>query len=158
MNRDRIFAALATIAVLTGLALGFRELGPPRRQRAVHADADRIGDLTVLSNMVDNIYLQNQKLPANLAEVKKRYPSVRITDPETNTPYIYSVVGEKQYQLCATFATDNTQDSDTVRVFAHPAGTFCNSYVANKALILTIQDGFAVLFGGGTIHHRTHRQ
>jgi hypothetical protein len=134
MNRDRIFAAMATIAVLTGIALGFRELGPPRRQRAVQADAERTGDLTVLSNMVNNFYRQNQKLPANLAELKKRYPSVRIADPETNAPYTYSVVGELQYQLCATFATDNAKDPDTVRVFVHPAGTFCNPYVVDKRL------------------------
>ena len=123
MNRDRIFAALATLAVLTGLALGFRELGSPRTQRSVNADIARSLDLEGLSQVINNAHRINQKLPVSLDELKKTNPSLRIADPETKTPYSYSVLGEKQYQLCAVYTNNNS---------AHPAGTFCQTYVASK--------------------------
>ena len=134
MSRDRIFAALATMAVLTGLALGFRELGPPRQQRAENADIERSRNLESISRAIDMFHGLNQKLPATLDELKPKNPGLIVVDPETKTPYGYSVLGENQYQLCATFAHDNRSGPLNYGETAHPAGTFCTSYVVNKRL------------------------
>jgi hypothetical protein len=64
----------------------------------------------------------NQRLPATLDELKTTNPGLRTTDPETHAPYRYSVLGERQYQLCAVYARENPGPA------AHPAGTYCQTY------------------------------
>lgn len=137
MSRDQTFAAAAAIAVLAGLALGFRELGPPRQQRSENADLARARDLGAISRAVDDSYRLNQHLPATLDEVKKTHAGLRINDPESLVPYRYSVMQGTQYQLCANFVTDNRANSPAQFEIAHPAGTYCVSYAVNPTLILT---------------------
>jgi type II secretory pathway pseudopilin PulG len=134
MSRDQIFAIVATIAVLTGLALGFRELGPPRRQRAESADIARSRNLETISRAIDNFYRLNQHLPTTLDELERTHPGLRIKDPETSALYAYRAQGDTQYQLCATYAADNRTDPLPPGETAHPAGTYCSSYVVNKRL------------------------
>jgi hypothetical protein len=133
ITRDRIFAAASTAAVLTGLVLGFRELGPPRRQRAVNADIARTRDLESISRAIDMSYHVNRRIPARLDELKKTYGGLQLEDPETKVPYEYVVLTDIQYQLCATFATD-TGASPIIGEVTHPAGRYCTSYTVNKRL------------------------
>jgi hypothetical protein len=134
MSRDQIFAIVATIAVLTGLALGFRELGPPRVQRAENADLARGRDLESISRAIDFFYRLNHRLPGTLDELKKTNPGLQLNDPETRALYAYRPQGDTQYQLCANFAGDNRTDPAPPGTMAHPAGTYCTSYVVNKPL------------------------
>jgi hypothetical protein len=134
MSRDQIFATAATIAVLTGLALGFGELGPPRRQRAENADLARGRDLEGISRAIDTFYRLNQHLPATLEDLKKTRGGLELNDPETRALYAYRPQGDTQYQLCATFAADNRTVPIPPGAMAHPAGTYCTSYVVNKPL------------------------
>ncbi len=143
-NRDRIFAALASVAVLTGLALGFRELGPPRQQRAENADVIRSRDLTSLLREIDSFHRLNQHLPATLEELKKTRPGVRVNDPETHAPYTYSVLDDKQYQLCATFATEQSRhDAGSVRYRSSCRNIL--HFTCCEPLILRLENECAVL-------------
>jgi hypothetical protein len=126
---DRIFAGVATAAVVAGIFAGFWVLGTPGRQRAIAADRQRIGDLIAIAqNLHQNYQAQqeNFQLPTSLEDDELR------TDPLTNQPYEYQRLGESTFELCATFDTDsntypfsNRPRPPEARQWEHPAGRHC---------------------------------
>ncbi len=121
---DRIFAALATVAVAAGAVAGFWVLGTPGRQRLITSDRQRLEDLNAIAN---TLYWQNQDqedyvLPDALDSRDERQ------DPITQAPYAYSKVDDTRYQLCANFATDSsTHKLANIhnQAWQHPQGSHC---------------------------------
>jgi hypothetical protein len=124
MNRNRVFAAGATAAVLLGLALGFHQVGSPGLQRLAHADEVRIQDINQISTLVRNHYAAYSKLPQSLAEFSGN-PGLRLSDPD-KLAYEYRPLGERRFEVCAVFSTDNRADTHRSPIRrAHGAGRQC---------------------------------
>ena len=129
MTRNQVFAGVATAAVLLGLALGFHQAGLPGIQRLANADAARIEDLNGISRAVNRYFTIYSKLPANLVELSASGQVLRLSDPETRTPYYYRRLDERRFELCAMFATDNrTEALPLPQNRVHGAGRQCFTY------------------------------
>lgn len=129
---DRIFALLATVAVASGVAVGFWVLGTPGRQRLIAGDRERLEDLSAIAN---TLYWQKQDqddyiLPDVLDNKQQRQ------DPVTQSFYSYQKIDDENYKLCANFATD----SNTYKLpntngpnWQHPQGLHCFELNLNQA-------------------------
>jgi hypothetical protein len=126
---DRAFAGVATAAVIAAIAAGFWVLGTPGRQRDLAADRQRLQDLAAIAQEFPNRYL-------NAGEDFQLPPVLESTgiqnDPLTNQPYEYERLGDRSFELCATFDTDSsTQRLNDQRAnpdaerWQHPAGRHC---------------------------------
>ena len=128
LSIDRIFAIVATTAVVCGLAAGFWVVGTPGRQRLVNADRRRLQDIR---RIAQNLYWKAQEqngytLPESLPE------NDLARDPLTDRPYEYRRLTESAYQLCAEFGTDSStyplqnRSSDAgANRWEHPQGNHC---------------------------------
>ncbi|HXM40501.1 MAG TPA: hypothetical protein VN924_04570 [Bryobacteraceae bacterium] len=123
-HRDLLLAGGATAAVLVVLALGFIQLGPREKQRAIRADERRVRDL---QSIVQTIYARQNALPASLAELpRSSVPSLR--DPVTQAPYEYHPQSGMRHELCAGFATNSAANEGFQRdppFWSHPRGRHC---------------------------------
>lgn len=119
---DRIFAGLATTAVLAGTVAGFWVLGTPGQQRLIMADQQRLEDLSAIAN---TLYWRSQEqndyaLPDVLSSDDLR------EDPITRERYDYRKIDDSNYQLCANFATDSdTHKLASQQNWQHPQGAYC---------------------------------
>ena len=124
MNRNTWAAALASIAVIVVLILGFRVLGGPGRQRLVRSDQRRVQLLAELAQQIKAKWQSSDRvLPASLDE----FPRLMTQDPFTAKPFTYRPKSNGQYELCATFATNSRELSNpsTADPWAHPQGDYC---------------------------------
>jgi hypothetical protein len=136
--RDRWMAGLSSAAVVLMLVLGFLQLGPPRTQRDLRADAQRVQQLYQLGEQVENYWKSHpSQLPASLDSV-----SGAKLDPVTRARYEYHSGQGSQYELCADFAQpspsdDNRPDSG---IWSHPAGHHCFSLDASTPMTYPSED------------------
>jgi hypothetical protein len=124
-NRNVVAAAGASLAVVITLTFGFLNLGGPRVQRLVQADNRRVANLATLANQINAKWnSSNHTLPSAVDSVPN---ASLLKDPVTRAPYEYRQMGVNQYELCATFARDNRQDSPNGEnsFWSHPKGHFC---------------------------------
>lgn len=126
---DRAFAAVATAAVGLAIVAGFWVLGTPGRQREIAADRQRLQDVAAIAQRLHEQYLADDdsfELPATLDAIELR------NDPLTNQPYEYERLGDRDFNLCATFDTDSSthrlsdqnSNPDAER-WQHPEGRHC---------------------------------
>ncbi|MEM1253624.1 MAG: hypothetical protein AAGI69_14425 [Cyanobacteria bacterium P01_H01_bin.21] len=122
---DRIFAALATIAVAAGAVAGFWVLGTPGQQRLIMSDRQRLEDLSAIAN---TLYWQRQDQDEDYVLPDELNTDDQRQDPITQEPYAYSRLDDSRYELCANFVTD----SDTHKLvntpnqsWQHPQGNHC---------------------------------
>jgi hypothetical protein len=127
---DRAFAAVATVAVGLAIAAGFWVLGTPGRQREIAADRQRSQDLAVIAQRLHDRYTaadsDTYQLPATLDATELGH------DPLTNQPYEYGRLGDRTFELCATFDTDSSthrlqepQNNPEAEQWQHPEGRHC---------------------------------
>jgi hypothetical protein len=128
VNRHRAFGAAATLVVFAGIILGFRSLGGPAKQREIGLDERRSADLSLLSGAINRRYRVEKKLFSDLGTVRMWDPGLHTEDPLTHTPYEYRVLGETEYQLCATFAREGAAagiaPGQNRRFAFHPPGRY----------------------------------
>jgi len=99
------FAILAVAAVVAAVIGGLLLLGSPKEERERRLDARRVAALQDISAAVDLYWTRQSRLPAVLAELgHERGIGVELTDPATGRPYGYRILGERSYELCASFA------------------------------------------------------
>lgn len=138
---DRAFAAVATAAVIAAIAAGFWVLGTPGRQREIAADRQRLQDVATIAQRLHERYLgtnSNLALPETLVSEDMRY------DPLTNQPYEYARLGDREYELCATFDTDssthrlsNQNPPPEAQRWQHPEGRHCFEFDVDEFPTLT---------------------
>ncbi len=88
-------------------------VGSPQQARLNRLDTQRVSDLTSLSYNIESHYSEHQEFPETLDElspIEMRYGDMQI-DPLTDEAYVYEVLGDKAYQLCASFDTDTTDET-----------------------------------------------
>jgi hypothetical protein len=124
--RNRIFAWLASAAVVIALAMGFAVIGTPARERALSLDNQRVTRLAAITNAINQLWAQSKgakfTLPRDLHEIKARGND--INDPGTGQIYEYIPGNGTSYKLCATFDAVGTF-SDGNSPWNHPAGHQC---------------------------------
>ncbi|PZO58038.1 MAG: hypothetical protein DCF15_05930 [Phormidesmis priestleyi] len=132
-NTDRTFVAVSTAAVLIAIVAGFLLLGSPGQQRLLSLDSERVNDLSqIASNLVYTVENPGNTTPApQLPESLPASIANRddLRDPLTKEPYEYRRLSDSAYELCATFATDSTQQDKTSQFidtqWPHPVGRHC---------------------------------
>lgn len=129
-NRGFALAALAavTLTFITGIAIS----GTPSEQRHREADRRRVSDLKIIARSIHDRYTRRSTgtpaLPASLPALAAERYVERITDPESRVPYTYRPKGENQYELCASFALADTDDTGALAAtpfWKHGAGESC---------------------------------
>jgi hypothetical protein len=132
---DRIFALLATLAVVVAAIAGFWLLGTPSRQRQIRADRERVEDIQRIAEYLHQQaeLSQQQGQPVNLPASLPA--NRREKDPISGKPYDYQRLNSSQYKLCAEFATDSAADklrdsrdsyySTEQEFWQHPSGRYC---------------------------------
>ncbi|MGF1519446.1 MAG: hypothetical protein ACFCVB_16820 [Nodosilinea sp.] len=137
---DRAFAAVATVAVGLAIAAGFWVLGTPGRQREIAADRQRLQDVATIAQRLHERYLTDNDsfdLPATLDAIELR------NDPLTNQPYEYERLGDRTFELCATFDTDSNthrlqgrRNNPEAEQWQHPEGRHCFEFDVTEYPIL----------------------
>ena len=97
-----------TLAAIIG---GFIIVGSPATQRAMRFDEQRINDLQSIIFQIANYAQSTGKLPDSLQATNDATSRFVVpVDPETHTPYEYSVTTATSYKLCATFNLSAADD------------------------------------------------
>lgn len=121
-RRDRLFAAGATLLVVTVIGVGFANSGSPRVQRQMAIDNSRVDRLRIIASEIHN----RPQLPESLDQIRNAY--IKPADPESGTLFEYHPKTPTTYDLCATFAApslDWDQQKADRGFWAHPAGRHC---------------------------------
>jgi hypothetical protein len=131
MNRNSWAAIAATTAVVVVVILGFRVLGGPATQRLVQSDLRTVRALTELARQINQSWVSAGKiLPGDL----EKFPDATKQDPISARSFGYRRKSNDEYELCATFATDNrdmpvTNPKDR---WTHPKGDYCFEFEASQ--------------------------
>ena len=129
MNRNAGAAIAATIVVV--VILGFRVLGGPATQRLVQSDLRTIRTLAELAQQINQTWVSSGKiLPGNL----EKFPDSTKQDPISAKSFNYRPKSNNDYELCATFATDNRdmQPNNANDHWIHPKGDYCFEFEASQ--------------------------
>jgi len=124
MNRNVWATIVAGVAMAVVVILGFRVLGGPGTQRLLRADSRTVQSLAELARQINTKWGSDGKvLPKDL----EKLPIAARRDAITGKVYGYRAKSENEYELCATFATDNREGSEvqTADSWIHPKGDYC---------------------------------
>ncbi len=131
MSRDARAAFVAAIAIIVVIVLGFRLLGGPGTQRLVRSDERTIRALAELAQKIHQKWTtSNSQLPPTLESFSEKEKQ----DPLTHKPFVYHPKSTSAYELCATFATDNShqEPGEAEDAWRHTKGDFCFPLDATK--------------------------
>ncbi|MEI6668173.1 MAG: DUF5671 domain-containing protein [Acidobacteriota bacterium] len=136
------FGWTTSVAVAASLIGGLFVVGSPATERLRRFDAQRAGDIKLISEEAFNVAVGpgwrnpatplaiKQPLPRSLVDVlagaRQRRP--RINDPKTGAAYEYTVIGESTFRVCATFEQPRDEAGDVA--WNHPAGHHCFDFDA----------------------------
>jgi hypothetical protein len=130
MNRNSWAMIAAVVAVVAALVLGFWNLGSPARERQIHQDVRTVQALNTLADQIQNSWkVSNRVLPASL----DRFTPGAKEDPTTHALFIYHPKAGSQFELCATFLTDNRNAAaqGEASFWLHAGGPYCFQFDAS---------------------------
>lgn len=129
MNRNSWALIAAALAVVVVVVLGFWSLGSPGHERQIHQDRRTVQALNALAGRIDAKWKSSKEvLPSNL----DRFDVTATQDPTTRAPFVYRSKAGSEYELCATFLTDNRNERQSEASFwLHPKGSFCFQFDAS---------------------------
>jgi len=133
-----LFGIFSGLLIISAVVLGFIAGGTPLEARLRNFDLQRTSDLQELSLCISNFAYDNERLPEDLDELKNNarysYCAVRISDPETNKNYEYSVISKDEFELCGDFVLSNSDDFKNVGYYGkwekHDKGRLCEKQTA----------------------------
>lgn len=142
---NKTYGWVSCAIVLVALIWGIVITGSPMSARKQQFDERRVEDLRGIANEISVIVYGNvpkgmpnsvpvNPLPATLEDAARQavFNKLNITDPETSTPYRYTVNDPMHYQLCAVFNAMRDQAYDIF--WNHPAGQHCFDIDVTKNL------------------------
>lgn len=127
-----IFRAVFLLLALGSLIAGFLYVDFPSEVRAQREDQTRVDRLRSITYQIDEYYRKNEQLPQQLADITT-LPG-QLKDPVTQEPFGYTIKGEDEYELCATFETSVKEQAESGAPryeywvdpdFVHGAGKHC---------------------------------
>lgn len=99
-----VLGFMVSAVVLASVLGGFFTAGSPLKARLYRFDERRVNDLQILQREIINYWLQKDKLPAKLEDLKNNITGFEPpVDPATNSAYEYKVSGKLNFELCADF-------------------------------------------------------
>ena len=108
----KIFLAVVVVVVAVTVGVGIFVGGLPGSQRSAGIDDNRISDLRNIHSAIGQHWSRNGELPETLEDLQGPNSFIRdIRDPVTEVPYEYRVLGDDQYELCASFDTDSANSA-----------------------------------------------
>lgn len=127
----KILVWAVTAAVLGSIAGGFFTAGSPLKARLYRFDERRINDLQILQNGIINYWLQKEKLPPALADLKNDITGfLPPIDPESGAPYEYEIKSRLVFEFCANFNLESGTGLASARI-PEPAGYYGKPYQQN---------------------------
>ncbi len=134
----KIFLVLSSVTVVVALVWGAFIIGSPMQERSRKFDERRVEDLKAISSEVYQIVYggmphdagreQIKPLPELLTYVVEgaRNRRLNIDDPVTGEMYLYKVLDDTHFKLCAVFDGPRTYDYDVF--WDHPANEHCYEF------------------------------
>ena len=130
-----IWRFISGFIILGSIIWGFAVLGSPRTQQLLKYDQEKVSDLQMINNDVQDYYRTKNDLPAVLENLDgaplNGYPMYGPLpkDPQSQKSYEYQHTGSTTYNLCAEF---NKASQDVNNLYGdsslyHPAGHYCFS-------------------------------
>jgi len=135
-GHNRIFACVATIAVVLGLGLGLTLSGSPVKQPALARDERRLQDLAMITQDVAERWNHRDPsaeyvLPPSLADIATGAPLAEHTsDPVTGQRYEYRPGAGTHYALCAVFEQPTPIEMWAPPEWRHRKGRTCFQFNA----------------------------
>lgn len=130
VNLAFTFASLAVIIAIFVSAIILMD--KPAKVRDQRHDQTVLSDFSMIDSAVNQYYMINKKLPANLDELKSTsgvyLRDENLMDAISKAPYQYQVLSAEKYQLCGDFklATDQANKSNYHEPrWDHEAGRQC---------------------------------
>ncbi len=100
----KVLAWVVSLVILAAIVLGFFTAGSPFKARLIRFDERRVSDLQMIQGEIINYWINKEKLPANLDELKNDITGFRPpVDPKNRTAYEYGFKSGLMFELCATF-------------------------------------------------------
>jgi len=124
----KIGAIAVIVVTVVSIIFGFVVIGSPTQARYKKFDQTRVSNLQMIANGVGNFWNSKGVLPTKLDDISYFAGKIPV-DPETRAAYRYSVIDERHFSICATFATDSTKNS--------PNATTYNDYYGYNAVGIT---------------------
>jgi len=106
---------ITLIIVLASLSCALIFGENPTQARNIKLDNAVLNNFESINNAINQYYIENEKLPENLAILEDRTGFIRgsmLIDPESGEKYQYEVLNENKYELCANFRTSNLEDNN----------------------------------------------
>lgn len=144
-----VLALVIGALVVMAFAWAFQFIGTPQEQRALRLDLERVRRLEQLSTAIQDYARQQEEpaLPQDLAQVReflKRssggayYELSILEDPRTGEVFEYRRIGQKEFEVCATFETDFRDqlgkkriDENTAAKWMHAKGRHCFRFTSS---------------------------
>lgn len=136
-QRSNVSAVAMTAVIVLAIAAvvgGIMIIDSPQEARAKRNDQQRVNDLSNLNSYVASQYQNTSVLPASLGDYV-------MTDPSSDQPYEYRVLGVTEYELCATFesAVESARNEASYRAgyepwYRHGQGRQCFTQTVQSKL------------------------
>ncbi len=101
----------ATLVITVGaLIFSFFFVESPTQARARIHDSTMLDQFTQIDSAISTYYTKNSKMPTSLDQLIQDAPYLSMSnfkDPLSGKPFDYKKIDDSNYQLCATFMTDN---------------------------------------------------
>ena len=117
----KLLAIAGAIAAVIAVSVSIY-LNPPSAVKAHELDRERLQSLQQIDFAIKNYYHNHQALPDRLDAVESTggfAGQSNWSDPVTNLPYEYDVLGKTTYRLCAGFSADSEQGENRYFVGFH---------------------------------------
>lgn len=109
---SNIVIVIVSFGIIAGLALA----GSPGKIRDIRLDSTRVNDLSRIQSEVLNYWQNNGELPEDISILENALSYYTVPkDPETDEDYVYKVISDNKFQLCAEFNTSNEGEISQAR-------------------------------------------
>jgi len=142
----RNLAIITAVVALGTIILGFVFVGSPAAQRQVRFDEQRVMNLADIQNEIINYYSLKRVVPPTLGDLNNSISGFTVpTDPKTKAAYEYNIKSDLEFELCATFETEfsNNQEVVVMPIYSnspygqnwnHGLGRVCFTRIIDPAL------------------------
>lgn len=106
-----IYTVVGLVLTVGSLGAAFFTVESPSEARARRHDLEVLSHFSQIDATVNNYYLESKRVPEKLDDLKEQTPylnAAALRDPQNGEAYNYQKNSDTEYQLCATFQTDNT--------------------------------------------------
>lgn len=107
-----ICAIIGLVITIAALVVAFMINESPREARARRHDIEVLGHFSQIDATINSYFADKKQLPNSLDDLKDQIPylnAAALKDPESGIPYQYHKNSDNEYELCATFKSDNTE-------------------------------------------------